>query len=73
MRCVSVCDKQVPIDEEVGQKDMWHLLVLVTMETGAGGGGGGGRVGAGPASVAVMVRTVGVAPGKPGRVTVRMV
>lgn len=48
---------------------MGHLLVMVTMDTGAGGG----RVGAGPASVAVMVRTVGVEPGKPGRVTVRMV
>lgn len=49
-----------------------YLLVRVTTDTVGGAGGGVGGP-AGGASVAVMVRTVGVAPGRPGSVTVRTV
>lgn len=46
------------------------VVVMVTTDTGVGKG----VKGAPPtASVAVMVRIVGLAPGRPGRVTVRIV
>lgn len=46
------------------------VVVMVTTEMGVGREVKGAP---GAASVAVMVRTVGVAPGSPGRVTVRIV
>lgn len=57
-----VSETSVPPEETV--------VVMVTTDTGVGRGVNGAPA---AASVAVMVRTVGLAPGRPGRVTVRIV